>query len=508
LRDYLRVIRQHRVLIAVFLVVFGGGALTLALRADEVYEAESSVRLRDLSADLSLVGEQVIPAQDSAFEGSRAAEELKDLAVAERARKALGTTIPARALAATVKGQIEVKTGFVVVQAKAPDGGSAAAISNAFSKALVDQITAEQDTRLRKALSTVRGEYSAQIKRARRQAKKVPGDTTQSLLALQYQQQIGRLRGLIDYGTPAQIVKSASVPSTPTSPKPIRDLLLGLILGLVLGIVAAFVRDSLDRRLRGADEIREHMAMPIIATLSADALGAAAVSANGTRPIPDNDFEAVRILRTNISLLDVDRTPRVLAVTSAVAEEGKSTIASNLAVAHALAGSLVLLIECDLRRPSLAHRLGLQQSPGLTDFLSGNAGPGEVLQRLEVPATGGAEAATIVVVSAGTQVPRPAELLGSQRMKVLLQQVREVYDVVILDTAPLLPVVDTRALLTESDAVVIAARSRRTTRDQANALREALHPIGDTPRGVVVTGVTAQDESYGYYSYAYGSSPS
>jgi len=509
LRDYLRVLRQHRVLILLFALVFAGGALTLALRSDEVYKSEASIKLRDINSDLALVGEAVVPQQDSTFAGTRAAAQVKDPDVVARAAKLLGIKGAARALSGSVTGQVELRTGFVVIQSKARTGEAAAGVANAFAQALTAQVSNDQIGQLKQTLKGLKQEYRTQIRRARRNSKKNQFDTTPSLIDLQYQQRIARLQSLVDYSKPASIVKPATVPANPTSPKPIRDLFIGLILGLVLGIVAAFIRDSLDRRLRGSADIREHLGLPIIATLSSDALGSAAVSANGTKPIPEQDFEAVRILRTNIGLLDVDRSPRLLAVTSAISEEGKSTIASNLAVSHALAGNLVLLIECDLRRPSMAHRLGLQQSPGLTDYLSGNAGPAEILQKLAVPSGADeSESPGVVVVTAGGRVPRPAELLGSQRMAVLLKQVREVYDVVILDTAPMLPVVDTRSLLPLVDGIVIAARSRQTTRDQATALREALHHSGtDAPTGVVVTGVTSGDESYGYYSYAYSANP-
>jgi capsular exopolysaccharide synthesis family protein len=205
-------------------------------------------------------------------------------------------------------------------------------------------------------------------------------------------------------------------------------------------------------------------------------------------------------MRTNVDFLDVDSRLTTLAVTSALPEEGKSTVACSLACAYALAGKRTLIVECDLRRPTLAHKLGLGNGPGLSDYLAGEAEPQAVVQPVALP---GAQAPLVAIV-AGTPSPRPAELLGSQRFGAFLDEVARAYDVVLLDTSPLLSVVDTLELVPRVDGVVVCVRAQQTTRDQAQAAKAALEHFPARPTGVVVTGVRAGDElDYGYYSYAY-----
>ena len=240
------------------------------------------------------------------------------------------------------------------------------------------------------------------------------------------------------------------------------------------------------------------------------------VVANGRKALDAAELEGFRILRTNVEFLDVDATPKFVLVTSALPEEGKSTVSTALACAYASAGKRTMLVECDLRRPTLASRLGLQQRPGLTDYLLRAAKPADVMQNLQIelpklqvngggPAPEADAPAPLVVVTAGSPTPQPAELLRSQRAKGFFEQVTGVYDVVIVDTSPLLSVADALELLPAADAVIVCVRASKTTRDQARAARQALDHFPERPRGVVVTGIKKGElaDSYGYYSYGY-----
>jgi succinoglycan biosynthesis transport protein ExoP len=177
-----------------------------------------------------------------------------------------------------------------------------------------------------------------------------------------------------------------------------------------------------------------------------------------------------------------------------------------------VAGKRTLLVECDLRRPDLAERFGLAPAPGLTDYLARHADPQEILQMVELahPVAGNGSsgsvaeegAGTLVCITAGTPSPHPAELLGSDRFRHFLAQVSEAYDMVVLDTSPLLSVADTRELLPNVDGVVLCIRSSQTTREQALAVKAALEHYPHRPTGLVVTGLRPRDgASYGYYSY-------
>ena len=296
-----------------------------------------------------------------------------------------------------------------------------------------------------------------------------------------------------------------------------RSGILGLVLGLLLAIVMAFFRDSLDRRLRTPHDIEESFHYPILGHVREQAMGRI------VRPQDDGgddnalDLEAFRILRRNLEFMNLDSPPRSIVVTSGVPEEGKTTVASSLAVAIASTGKRTLLVDCDLRRPTVAARFDVEKTPGISDFLAGEATPEEILRPIvfsDAPSVnGGASSSngsngdvenhTLVVIPAGSPTSHAAELLGSRRFKAFLEEVVQAYDAVVIDSTPLLPVADTLEILPYVDGVVICAREAKTTLEQARAAKTALSRFPERPTGVVITGVRARGSEYEIYSYSY-----
>ena len=307
------------------------------------------------------------------------------------------------------------------------------------------------------------------------------------------------------------------MPSSPSSPKPVRNGIAALIFGLLLGLAIAVLRDALDRRLRHSSDVTQVLDHPVVGLIRSNALGHAgpngAPARNGRGPLSAPDEESFRILQQNVRYLATAADTRTLLVTSAMAEEGKSTVAACLAVANAEAGRRTLLVECDLRRPVLAKRFAINATPGLTDYLTGNAEPSEILQpvagysgRTNVNGNGNgnardASATNLVCITSGTNVPQPAKLLASDRFRTFLEEVSKVYDSVILDTAPLLPVADTLSIIPDVATLLVCVRLEHTTRDQARAAHSALSRLPDRPVGLVLTDVRENEDGYYYGSY-------
>lgn len=204
--------------------------------------------------------------------------------------------------------------------------------------------------------------------------------------------------------------------------------------------------------------------------------------------------EAYRILRTNIEFSSTDRKIKVILVTSSGPAEGKSTTAANMAIAMAEANRRVLLIDCDLRKPAIHRMFGLVNIKGLTNILV------EGLEYSDI--TNVTEVENLEVITSGPKPPNPAELLGSQRMKELLDKVREDYDVVIIDTPPVLPVTDAAVLSQYVDGVVLVAGYGLTTFEAAAQAKASLQKVNAKILGVVLNGVPT-DRRGGYYYYYY-----
>ncbi|MEX2196005.1 MAG: polysaccharide biosynthesis tyrosine autokinase [Thermoleophilaceae bacterium] len=506
LRDYLRVIRAQRWLILLFIVLFGGAAFAYSARQDPTYEAEAALSFNEPTQDLSFLGVSAFPTETPQQRAAINSELVTRTAVARRVRDSLGLTSSIEELQDAVGAQPEAQTNLVVIEASAGDDEFAALLANEFAEQAAALANQESQDRLEEAEESLRETFRAQSERG-----------VGPIERATFTDRIARLQALQDFGRPVEISRRAEVPSAPASPNPALNTTLGLLLGLALGLLVAFGRDSLDVRLRGSRDIQAHVKLPLVGHIGDDAMGTAgAASRNGHRKMSPADLESFRILRKNLEFLDIDRTLRTIAVTSALPEEGKSTVAASLAGTFAQGGKRTLLVECDLRRPALAERLGLQRTPGLTDYLTEQVSPQEVLQGVPVTTgeTNGNGAAApmpgaeeLVCITAGSPVPRPADILASKRFRDFLKEVSEAYDVVVLDTSPLLSVSDTLELIPNVDGVVLCIRAGRTRRDEAKAAKEALDHLPDRPTGLVVTGIKPGDEAdYGYYSssYAYG----
>ncbi len=271
------------------------------------------------------------------------------------------------------------------------------------------------------------------------------------------------------------------------------NIALGLVLGLTVGIGVAMLREVLDNTVKNASDF-EPFGVPVLGNVPLDKRTPKTPVAFRGDPHSSRS-ESYRQLRTNLQFVDVDNPPRIIAVTSAVPGEGKSTTAINLAAALAEAGARVCLIEADLRRPSIAATLGLVADVGFTTVVIGKAPVESVLQNA---------GRNLAVLTSGPIPPNPSELLLSKHAKQVIYDIAAKVDFTIIDTPPLLPVTDGAELATVADGMILVHRSGKTTRDQALRSMEALDKVGKKPIGVVLNMITRQGGKYDYeYGYSY-----
>lgn len=300
---------------------------------------------------------------------------------------------------------------------------------------------------------------------------------------------------------------SAVLPTSPTSPNTRLAIVIGLIGGLVLAVGYAAVRHTLDRRIRTAEAVERETGLSVIGSIPVDRRFTdddRLVSMDGSTDyskIGDDDVavaEALREVRTNLQFMDVDNPPRVIVVTSPLPGDGKSTTIANLAIALAASGQRVVLVDADLRRPTVAKTFNLVEGAGLTDVLAGRSSLADVLQPWGT-------SARLAVLTAGKIPPNPSELLGSARMHTMLAELsREA--IVLIDAPPLIPVTDAAILTHNTDGALIVGSVGKTTFEGLNKAIQNLAKANGRALGIIMNRVPRRGASYGYgYSSTYRS---
>ncbi|MBU6372132.1 MAG: polysaccharide biosynthesis tyrosine autokinase [Alphaproteobacteria bacterium] len=306
----------------------------------------------------------------------------------------------------------------------------------------------------------------------------------------------------------ARIQSRASTPLAPSSPNTQLNLAIGLVLGLALGAVAVFLIELLERGLRTSEDVTRRIGVPYLGAVpyldKSDRMvdGEFVSAENYVLKRPVSAFgEALRSIRAGVFFANPDRRVKVVAITSSVPDEGKTTTSLGLARISALAGSRTVLVDCDLRRRSATHALGIEVEKGLTEVLFKTATLQDVIRK--DPGSG----ADVVPLAQAEFTPR--DLFGSDAMRQLIDQLRAKYDVIILDTAPVLPLADTRVLAALADTVLLVARWGRTpaalVKEAVEQLRSHNARVGGVVLEAVETNMIARllyDKS-DYYSELY-----
>jgi succinoglycan biosynthesis transport protein ExoP len=474
-----RVLRERWWLIAGAFLVCILASLFLSKTATTQYEASSQLLIGQ-QGNLGSVINPNAPQQtsnDPQRDQGTALLLVTSPTVAERVKTALKEQAPAGDLSSAVVASVEPDANLITVTATDPDPARAQRLANAFS----EQYAAYRKETARAAV--IEGEARLRSQRDQLTPENVSQRETinaalQNIIAI----------GAVTQGD-AQVISRAGLPSSPSSPRTKRDLLLAAVLGLVIGVGLAFLLDLFDRRLKATEDFEQIFGVRALATIPQQQL-----------PTTEREraaaLEPFRILNNGLGFLAVEEPVRVLLVTSAVPGEGKSTVASGLARAAAMSGQRVVLVEADLRRPTFHLTFDLKGNRrGLSAALVGGAEADELLLD-DVSGIPG-----LALLPAGAIPPNPAELLRSKQMIAVLQRLTAVADLVVLDAPPLLPVADSQVLLDNPlvDATLVVGRAYRSKRDEARRTRVILDRHRETNLGLVVNGMKANDAAYQYY---------
>ena len=494
--DYIAVIRRYKWLILATAIIVPCAAYLWSSQQTKVYRATSDVLLNRQDLGSTLTG---IPTQSTVTDPVRYARTQARLArvpaVTEAAITRSGlTSITAEELTDNSDVSANEDTDILIFGVNNHDRDVAAALATAYAESFVAYKLKTETASLQSARREIQGRL-AELRRAGA----TDTDTYRQLV-----QQEQSIRTLELLQVPASVVREA-LGAGRIAPKPERNAILGVLLGLVLGLGGAFLLNALDRRIREASEVERELDVPLLAKLpTPNTRGGAQTILD--RP-PDEMTEAVSQLRTSFDFANTDLRAKVVMLTSAGPREGKSTTTTNLAIALARTGRHVVLVDLDLRRPSLTRILHLPDGPGFTDLATRNAELADALQpvgvaplraRLTSVPQSESGAGRLEVVTAGQARVEPGEFVETTGFAEALQRLRTYAELVLVDTGPILATSDAMALTAKVDAVLLVTRLGTLTRP---TLRELVRVLGRSPApvlGFVATGAEL-DESYSYY---------
>jgi len=483
------ILRRRWFLVVLCAVVATIAAYLIADSQTKKYRAEATLLVVENPQDL--LSTSNTGSTGSTFDSQKIRGLASLNVVFERTARALGGAVSPGTVKSAVAIDAPAGASLVRVTADGSDPELAARIATAFSNTYIsflkqtDQLTVNQ---------------AAELAQVRLQSL-ISAGRPQSEIQDQ-QDQVNRLRDLAAQQTGGlKLVQAAEAPSSPYSPRVGRITAVGLLGGLVLGLALAFGVDALDRRVRDREEFAEIYDSPVLGLIPRSK----AISGQGSGPdrLDAADVEAFRILRANLRYAQGAKGAKRVIVSSSTSGEGKSTVAWNLAITAARGGSRVLLIECDLRQPQLTRRyLPGVSSTGLSHVLSGQATIGQALvdytSWIERESLGDEPGQFCVILAGGTP-PNPAELLASQEMVDVLDELEDRFDLIILDAPPPSLVADPIPLFDLVDGVLVVGRLDYSDRRLLADHRSRLDSVGARVLGLAINGTHGDVNKSDYY---------
>jgi tyrosine-protein kinase len=491
------VLRRRAGLIALCVVIATVAALGISLLQEKQYSASASLLFRNPGFAESLFGNSVTTSATDPTREAATNEKLVGLKiVAKRTSEHLKGLTPeevSEMVSVSASGEADI----VSVTATSSKPEQAKFVANTFAHQFI-AFRAEADrSTLLDAKRLAEEEYSRLTPEQQAGPRGVALTSGAEKLSILASLQTGN----------SELVQPAELPTSPSSPRPLRNGIVAAFIGLLLGIGLAFLFERLNRTLRDPEEARDAFGLPILATVPESKAIVASNKRTAALELPFMENEAFRMLRAQLRYFNVDRDVRAVVVSSHAAGVGKSTVAWNLGRVAATS-SKAIVVEADLRNPTLSAQHRLQSRPGLAELLTHQVELDAAIQSkpLAVGANGadGGERQIDVIV-AGSNPPNPAELIESQAMSDILSELRKRYELVVIDTAPIGVVSDALPLLRMADGLIVVARIGQTTRDTAHEMRDQLDRLDVPVLGIVVNVIKVRGRGrygYGYYGPA------
>jgi capsular exopolysaccharide synthesis family protein len=295
-------------------------------------------------------------------------------------------------------------------------------------------------------------------------------------------------------GSNIQVLDKAEVPSAPVLPRTERDLMVAMMGGLMLAFGLVFVFEYFDSRIKTPDELKNHLQLPFLGMIPAFS----GIDHGGEAPLLHSDAppafsESIRAIRTAVLFSSPDESARSIVITSTGPHEGKTVVSSSLAITLAQAGQRVVVVDADMRRPRMHEALGRSQEPGLSNVLVGESTLSDATRPTTIQ--------NLSLLAAGHIPPNPAELLGSKKYLLLIDELKQRFDWVIIDAPPVMPVTDAAVVANTAGGVVFVVGAEMTPRQNAAAAIEQLRGANARFIGAVLNRVNIQRHSYYYAPY-------
>lgn len=497
LRDYVRVLRRRWISVALTTGVVLLAALAYSLLSEPTYTATATVLVPEAQANAAMQSQSSGAQNPTALERSLSDDQefATGDAVRDAATRALGHPADVR-VGESNSSDILTFTAHSATKADAPH------IANAYAQAFIDERRANQVDQYTQQISALQGSIA---KLQARQAALPASSPQRTALA----QSIATLTQTIDQTQAATelatqigptVIAKAAAPMSPSSPKVVRNVVLGILTGLFLGVVLVFARDRFDDRIHSLAEAEQAAngrsvvaLLPFVSDWESRESRHLALAEDPASGVA----EAYRTARTAIQFMGIGKPAKLLAVTSALPDEGKTTTVANLALSFARAGASVIVVSCDLRRPRLHEFFGVSNDRGLTSVLLGEV---EIEDVLSKPT----DESQLFVLPSGPVPPNPAELLSLEGTRRIITDLASRADIVLLDCPPVLPVADALIVSQWCDGILVLASANATSTRRLGRTLDLLDQVNAPVMGLLLNRVPFDAQSYQYEYGTYG----